>query len=626
MGWFLKSKPKNVADGDTPLKGVLTTPRSLFRAVDFRAYPAGEGTQFVRVHDRAEVELLPAFVVDFLASCSRFIPLQEHAERYVSAHALGELEAQSLAMWLPRLREMNLFISAEQLRQECIDRGPAGGGREKMEMIGLPTGNSPDQLRRALESFAKNAQTHERTVRFVVASNASDDSQSRRVAREIEETFRTGVEFFGEAEKRVLAQKLVTASGCDPEALEFAFFDPENCGFLCGANRNVLLLEGAGELFSSVDDDMICRVSASPAGMTRGLKIFERKDIFERWFYPDRESALADADYLEADYPGLHETLLGRSVADCLRNHEDVTFDHLSGWFMSRLRRPDARVLMTCTGHVGDPGIPTSCYHLLARNESFRRLTQSEALYRAALGSRSVRALAPLPCVGDASLSPGMAIGLDARDLLPPFVPVLHAEDFVYGAALWQCTAGGFLGHVPYALNHEPALGKPILQPGDLNETNRATIFEFAHLLRHVLFEYRPALADESTGVRMMGLGRHLRGIAEAPFSEFTDYLRAVALRLESQKILYFENGLHQQREGADFWRRDVEAYLDHVRMAFGRDDFDIPYDLKKRGEPDDVRRLIQRLFVRYGRLLEAWPAIFEAAKGLSKTGKSSPR
>src|SRR5215210_3521426 len=102
MGWLFKSKSESVA----------RLPASeLCRAVEFGAYPAGEGTQFVRPHAAARVQLLPSFVVDFLESCHRFVPLQEHVQRYAAYHELGDLEIQSLRTWLPRLCEMNLFVS-----------------------------------------------------------------------------------------------------------------------------------------------------------------------------------------------------------------------------------------------------------------------------------------------------------------------------------------------------------------------------------------------------------------------------------------------------------------------------------------------------------------------------------
>ncbi len=609
MGWLFKSKSKSTDQ----------TPASdLFRAVEFNAYPAGEETQLVRAADREEVQLLPAFVVDFLESCDQFVPFDEQLTRYAAFHEMGDLEIQSLQTWLPRLNEMNLFISAEQLRAACTHDSSVETPRGKIEMIGFPTGDSPARLRRALESFAANARTHGRKVHFVVATNFIDDGKSRGVAEEIGRTQDLQVAFIGEKEKRELAQRLRSATGCDPAVLEFALFDPEGCGFLCGANRNVLLLRGAGKLFSSVDDDMVCKISTAPEPSGDSLKCFARRDVLQRWFYPDRASTLADANHIEADYLGVHEEWLGQAMSECFSRREKVVFENLSNDVIRRLRRRDAAVAMTCSGHVGDPGIPTSYYHLLLRGDSLRRLTKSEPFYRTALGARSVRSVAPEPSIGDATLSPGMAIGLDGRDLLPPFFPVLHAEDFPYGPTVWQCIAGGFLAHLPCALNHEPAEGKPVLKPGDLNETNRATIFEFAHLMRQLIFEFQPSLSDEGTGARMAALGRHVRGVGEASANEFDNYLRDAAMRLESTRIRYLEERLRDEGDGVEFWRRDVEDYLDHLRGAFTHDDFDIPYDLKSRGEPRMVRRLMQRLIARYGHLLEAWPAIFHAAKELN--------
>jgi hypothetical protein len=214
-----------------------------------------------------------------------------------------------------------------------------------------------------------------------------------------------------------------------------------------------------------------------------------------------------------------------------------------------------------------------------------------------------------------------MAMALDHRELLPPFFPVLHAEDFIYGATLWQSDPTALLAHLPLAILHDPPPGKSILLPSQLGRENRAVLFEFAHLLRRVLLRFQRNESD-STATRMRHLGSYLREVAQQSLADFVHTIRAQILEQESARLDYLEQQLRDDTESPDFWRDDLETYLAHVRDALTFDDFDIPWDLKGPRSAEENRKLIQELFARYGQLLEEWPAIVAAAREVNLKGE----
>ena len=75
------------------------------------------------------------------------------------------------------------------------------------------------------------------------------------------------------------------------------------------------------------------------------------------------------------------------------------------------------------------------------------------------------------------------------------------------------------------------------------------------------------------------------------------------------------EECLAEERDAPDFWRRDVEDYIEQTRLALAEPDFDIPFDMREKWSAPEARALIQRLILEYGRLLCAWPALFESAR-----------
>ena|GEM_PF-5522721 len=48
------------------------------------------------------------------------------------------------------------------------------------------------------------------------------------------------------------------------------------------------------------------------------------------------------------------------------------------------------------------------------------------------------------------------SVGLDQRDILPPFLPRLRNEDGLFGRTLSLCSSGLYTGLIPYSFLHEP--------------------------------------------------------------------------------------------------------------------------------------------------------------------------
>ena len=597
-----------------------------WRKNDFMAYTVGHDEQAVMLRGRVP-QRWPGFVVDFVNSCDDFGPLENHLASYADKHAWGGLELEALRSWLPRVTEAQLLVStADVISALARHTAPPP---PPISAIGFPTGGARvDLVGRALESFARNARAFDRRVDFLISDGSAAPEHRaafREAGRKWAREWEVPVRYAGEEEKRMLAAELVRR-GLPASAVEFALFDPLGSGFSCGANRNALLLHEAGRMFCSIDDDAVCDLAAVPATSAR-LKLFSSCDPFTRWLFGDEAAAEAHAGKVEADFLGAHESLLGRGLAEIGAGLTVEALDATQAGdeVLRRLWTAEARVRASFTGHVGDPGVPTSVYYLHYEGENRRRLTETEAAYRAALANRSVFALAPSAAVGDASTSPGMAMGLDHRELLPPFFPVLHAEDFTWGATLWQSVAHAFLGHAPLAIRHRPRPGKTILQPGDLGPDRRAVIFEFSHLIRRVILRF-PRHESAPPEERIRQLGRHLTALAAQPSVDFVEFLRSQILEHESGKLDYLEETLREDLETPDYWRDDLEAYLAHVREALTHDDFDIPFDLKGERTAVENRVFMQQLFARFGELLEVWPEMVAAARAINVSLDWMPR
>lgn len=594
----------------------------LWRLGDAEIYPVG-ALEHVVARRGTTPRMLPAWAVEFALGCTRFRPLEAHLADQADAQGWDRLQLASMRELLPALCEAGLLLSTSEVHERCLGGQDAEGTPAVLESIGFPTGGERGALlERAVRSFAANGRTFGRRVPLVVADNSAnprheDECRERVKAWSGEE--QVPMRFLGRDEKRRLKEHLLRAGACSSDVAEFALGDPHGLGFACGANRNALLLAHAGRPFCAVDDDVACRLAAPRDASTVRLGGFSQCDPFVRHLYPARAVSIDEARWVEAGFLGENERLLGRTLKSLTEaaGPGECDFMQVGSDFLRRTALGTARVRASFSGHVGDPGIPTSLYYLYYEGENRRRLWEVAEHYSAVFRSRSVSTMVPHPAVGDASVSPGMAVGLDARVLLPPMFPVLHAEDYVWGATLWQCRGEALLGHIPFAVLHDPGAGKPVLTPDDLGSTRPAVIMEWAHLLRRLVLKFHPAESLESTS-RMRGLGRKLSEWGALASADWRELIATETLRHESEKLAWLEQQLEAADDAPDCWREDIERHLRQVREALTVEGFDIPYDLQKRGTPKEVRVLMQVLTGNFGGLLEAWPEMWEAAKGWS--------
>jgi hypothetical protein len=582
----------------------------------FEVEQVSSDAHVVHVPGRAP-RIVPAFAVDFALGCEKFRPLAEHVAEYAEKHHWDSLETAALERLLPTLATEGLLVSSVEVRARL---GKMHGTAGTISAFAVPTGGPRHALvERALRSFAENFRTHGRTPDCLVADSSADPEHTRALRARLRELrIESPIFFAGEAEKRAFCTHLVRLGACSPATAEFALLDSLATGFACGANRNALLLHETGGLLATVDDDVVCRLARAPEPAEQGTGLFGHADPFARRLYTSRHDAAAAVRGEETDYLALHEALLGRGPGDL--SLEPLALDQADGSLVQRVLQSDCRIRATFTGHYGDPGIPTSAYYLYYEGANRERLCASEEHYRAVFGSRAVAAFAPSTMLGDASVSPGMAMALDARTLLPPFFPVLHAEDFAYGAALWQSCTEGLLGHAPWGVLHDPPLGKAILQPREIGPGRRAAFFEFAHLLRRLLFAVpRRALAPAE--VRMRSLGRSLEEIGALAAGDFRDLILTHAISEVTGRIRFLSERLEEADDAPDYWRADVEHLIAQLTGALEEEIADIPLDLQSGCSPDEARGLMQCMIGGYGTLLQAWPAMVQATLELRAAG-----
>ncbi len=634
MRFWGKSKKQSDREDKQP---VSESPASTLRnsglrycSVEFSSFHAGDQMQII--YPRTGIaRLLPSQTADLLTRCRTFRTLEEHADE--CQRSLTTVPGQSDQVWkeylveqLEELAQAGLLVSDQEFFKSLMTPERPAGTDEKIATVGIVTRNRRDSLKRCLSSFISNSRNSGRANDFAVL----DDSESPEARNKTREMLRTlshesgvSISYAGLEEKRRFAEALITSTELPPEVVEFALFDPEQCGCSIGANRNALLLHTVGDLFFSADDDTVCRITAHPETGDE-LALGSADEFLDYRFHPDHDSALGSVTFAEQDVLTVHEQLLGKEVKECVTSSGGVSrlnIDHPGSQFVQGMQSDGGRVMVTLTGLLGDAGISSPVPYLMLRPELRARVVQSESVYRSACVSREITRLVNCPVITDKLWGfQTTTIGFDNRVLLPPFLPVQRGQDGLFGITLRECFRNGYVGHLPWAVLHAP-LETRVFSPENLKShaTTLPTIGIFMACITAGLSSL-PKRAGAAE--RMRALGKYLMQMGDLPLPEFEEVVRINVWQLQGALASVIESQLRYYGETPDFWADDVRNYLDDLREALVREDYIVPHDLLEGRSPGEARQLSQRLVLKFGQLLYWWPEIVEATRALRVKGE----
>ena len=492
-----------------------------------------------------------------------------------------------------------------------VYRPPRAGGssegfpidRRTITTVGVVTRDRLPSLTACLESYLGNCQRHSRSPEFVVADDSSREEAADRTKaalRRLADQSKARVRYAGRQQKIRFAAALATESAVSPEIIHFALFGDERRALSTGANRNSLLLDAAGELMLTVDDDTLCRVAEAP-GRETALTFFSGYDPTEFWFFPDRRRAMQSVSFVDADLLGCHDALLGSAVADLQGSAETP-----------------GSVTMTLHGLVGDSGMASPRYYLTLGGVSRDRLVASQHVYQSALRSREILRTVRQPTVTAGPFCMTTFLGMDNRQSLPPFFPVERNSDGIFGHMLRKCVDGSHVAFLPWVLLHAPEPARSF-SPDDLwgeAKTVRLSDIVIAGVLGHET----PSEAVP-TAARLDDLGKHLQWLGSLPLSAFEEYVGGVQNLRDFAVVTALHGQLQTYGASPGFWADDVSRLIELMSNASAAEDYVFTGDLLRGREIDAARRLAQELVRKYGELLEAWPAMIAAARRLRAAG-----
>lgn len=462
----------------------------------------------------------------------------------------------------------------------------------RVAVVGVPTRDRTESLRRCLESLVGAARRHGRSPEYVVV-DGSRRPETRQANRELLGQLRArhqaAVWYAGPAEVSGYAASLARHADLPLDVVRFGLLGADGYPVTTGGSRNALLLHAAGEALLQVDDDTVCRLRSAP-GRQDGLVRSPRFDPTEFWPQPEDVPPGPPEDDLLA----VHERLLGKDLG-----------------------AEGGRVVATAAGVWGDPGMGSSVYLLAVDGPSRERLLRTEAGYRHAVWGRRLLRAVTRPTVGG-GLCVALNLGLDHRSLLPPFLPVQRNQDGVFGALLQGCFGGCLFGYLPWMLLHDPQAARPAPAGGRWSHDVR---LHSGQIIQALVRWLAPAAGGTDGGDRLRVLGKELVRLGAAPQSRFEEAARVVVGAQLRRLAAALEEQLRGYGGEPDFWADDVRQVLGLLsaesvgRLAVS------PADLAEAFGPGEALPRLRDLLRELGRLLQVWPEVVAAARELRSQG-----
>jgi hypothetical protein len=625
----------------------LVKEESLYRNVPFSRSPAGDGLEFVYSSFNESRHVLPASHVDLLSTCTSFNSLASHAEKYLSkirndnnpiaplsrfpvslltkifSNSKDLLSQQKVEIIerLEYLAKCGFLVSKEHLTNLLITHGSSLEKQNRVSILGILTKDRTPSLRACLESYLENLRRHDRLSHTKIL--VMDDSRNQHNSESVKQLlsvmksqYPTEYIYSGIHEKRRLLQSLKDKGDIPEEVVKFALFGIEDIACTTGANRNDLLLHSINEMLVSVDDDTLCHIARRPDIKEKYLRIDSRVDPRNVWFFHSREDAFSTVEEVDKDFLGIHEMFLGKdlsSVALPYASLEAIGFENANWKFLEGIKKQNGHVLLTFNGLLGDPAIGTQTRLLWLTGESRERFLSTSESYFSNCVSREVVRTVESPTVNNSPFCMTTFVGLDNRELLPPFMPLFRGQDGLFNGVAQKCFENPLSVYQPYILTHSPRdirLNKP-------EEMWNIAGFHFSQMMQGLINSMDISYCINSPSERMTRLGDALVNIGTKESQDFFGILTALYISQIKLQIRTLENLLDKYNGQPHYWAHDVRKYISTLRESLSNPASCVPVEIKHSSDTDTASRLTQLLVRRFGELLYWWPHLIQTAKEL---------
>jgi hypothetical protein len=418
-----------------------------------------DGTVIARNRRTGAQIPLPGEVFNAISHCDAFRTMEEHIAHLAGPGARGrEGEIRHI---LQSVIDGGLMLLASEISAR-LEPG-VGSIVAPAPVVSVITRECPDALARLLTSMQGHCQLEAVDRIWVVDDSRGSEAVSanqeviRNANGELESAGLPAVQYFGTEQARALTRNLVERLPQHESGIRFLLERDRRGRFVTtGITRNFSQLLGMGHPLLVFDDDVLCS-AIEPPTHSDGVEFSARQ----------RECRFFAS---EDDWPGLlgegegcpirrHLQVLGADLSTSLANlgqgrPESSAFEFATPGFARRLEA-GAKVLVSQCGSYGDPGSGGNEWIALLPAQSRTELASLVENVESAPQERNCWLGRSRP-VFEPRANMSQLTGLDDRDYLPPYFPLLRGQDKTFGAMTEFLFPGSLAADLPFALPHLP--------------------------------------------------------------------------------------------------------------------------------------------------------------------------
>lgn len=533
----------------------------LFAFDDCKTYRLPERKLLIRNPYNGRSAVIMPEVLTALAQCTRFSSFDEHIENVGKAIPQLREHPDQIRQVLRNMVRDGMMVpaktvcdafNARSVEMDAIADQPA--------VVAIITCDRPEAIERLLGSIAEHGDPAGFERLYVI-----DDS---RKAENIERT-RAAVDafdldsaidtvYFGRDSQRALLHRLIQGSPENEESIRFLIdFERWQDEWTGGLARNYALLLSVGKRLVMLDDDVLFQVY-EPQPRPAGINL--RDEIREAEFFDEI-----------GDWPGLklrseldpvkaHLYCLGLPLRRAMERLGENALrpEHLVGCTVAEARRlePNARVLATQCGSLGEPGVGHNAWIIELAGASRERMLASEESVARAIRNDNAWIGRRQPHFGP---RPNMSAitGLDNRHPLPPYFPIGRGEDRMFGIMLDAMVPTAVALDYPWSAPHL-ALEQRSKRPQEADPADDPDFGELFSKWLEIAVTGNHHLPEAEHGDA--SLARMIRHLAQAAPGQLTELRSDLATQALTNDLVDFRRALAMDSDAPDGWRTFLES------------------------------------------------------------------
>jgi hypothetical protein len=536
---------------------------------DCKTYRLPERKLLIRNPNNGQSAVIMPEVLTALAQCIRFATKDDHIANVSRVIPQLKDHPDQVRQVLDNMVRDGMMVSAQSLcdrfNSVTVEEDPVA---DEAAVVAIITCDRPQAIERLLASVAENADPSGFETLYVIddSRDPSNIERNRACVEAFNADSSIATVYFGRERQRTLMDETIAQAPENEESVRFLVdFERWKDEWTGGLARNYALLLSKGKRLVMLDDDVLFEVyepSSRPAGINLRDEIREAEFFDEIGNWPGLKLR-AELDPVKA-----HLYCLGLPLRQAMGRLgvSALLPEHLAGCTVSEIRRlePEAPVLVTQCGSLGEPGVGNNSWIIELTGESRGKMLASEESVAHAIRNDNAWIGRRQPHIAS---RPNMSAvtGIDNRKPVPPYFPIQRGEDRMFGIMLAALFADAVALDYPWAVPH--------LAAEDRTRDASQSTFKGKRKFPEFAGRWLSMRFDQPTPRSRTGDFEALAG----PFVELSEYADAQLTELHNdfqvqsacENLTELQSALNLSKNAPDAWQTFVSDALNHVNSEF---------------------------------------------------------